>query len=100
MIIRKIRFGALTLFACFAFTASVQSQSPDPRSDTQSWNEVEFAVPLNEQVELTLSGTLRLGRNLRDLVDERVGASLRFKLGKYFEVSPGYEYIVKQPEGA
>ncbi len=96
---REITLGALILFACFAYTASAQSPlQPESRGDTQSWNELQFTVPINEQVDLTFSGTLRLGRNLGDFIDERVGAGLDFKLGKYFEISPGYEYIVKQPE--
>jgi len=69
MIIREIRLGALILIACFAYTASAQSQLQNLRSDTQSWNEVEFTLPVNEQIDLTLSGTLRLGRNLGDFID-------------------------------
>lgn len=97
-IFRNIRLRSFIIFACLTNAASAQSQPPNPRGDTQSWNEVQFTVPFNEQVELTLSGEFRLGRNLGDFVDERVGASLRFKLGKYFEFSPGYEYILKQPD--
>jgi len=96
MIARKILLFALIIFAFF-HTAFAQSL-PDSRNDTQSWNKVEFTVPVYESVDLVLSGDLRLGRNLSDFVDERVGARLNFKLGKYFELSPGYEYIVKQPE--
>ena len=96
MFCRKIRLGAFIIFA-FAHTAFAQSP-PASRSDTQSWNELQFTLPLNKQIDLVLSGELRLGRNVSDFVDERIGAALRFKLGKYFEISPGYEYIVKQPD--
>lgn len=98
MIFRSIRLGSLFIFAFSAHNALAQSQPADSRSDTKSWNEVQFTVPFSEQVEMTLSGEFRFGRNLSNFVDERVGASLRFKLGKYFDLSPGYEYIVKQTD--
>lgn len=91
------RLGLLLMLTVCVQTASAQT-AVDSRTDTQSWNEFQFTIPVTKQIDLTLTGEFRLGRNLGDFVDERVGASLRFKLGKYFEVSPGYEYIVKQPE--
>jgi len=98
MDLTSTRLGLVMMLLCF-WSPAVVGQSPtDMRGDTQSWNKVQFTVPLGDRIDLTFRGDLRLGRNLGDFVDERVGASLRFKLSTYIELSSGYEYVVRQPE--
>lgn len=87
------------LFIFGSFVHAVAAQAPDPGSDTQSWNKVQWTVPLNKHIDVTLSGDFRLGRNISDFVDERAGVTLRFKISKYLDLAPGYEYVVKQPDG-
>ena len=68
---------------------------PDP-DDSQLWTGVQVALPLREQTDLILSGTLRLGRDFSHLVYETGGAALRFRLGRYFAVSPIYQFVATQ----
>ena len=68
---------------------------PDP-DDSQLWTAVQVAVPLKERVDLILSGTLRLGRDFSRPVYETGGASVRFALGRYFALSPIYQFVATQ----
>jgi Protein of unknown function (DUF2490) len=87
----------LGLFLALALnTTSALAQSL-PETDTQQWNEVQFAVPITKQIDFILGGTLRLGRDIERPVDERIGAGVIIKIGKYFSVGPNYQYIGMQP---
>lgn len=77
--------------------ASAQSGKPAPQDDTQIWNDVQIAVPVNKQIDLNLFGTLRLGRDVTHAVDERAGFGFTFKGQKYFTFAPSYTYIATQP---
>jgi hypothetical protein len=77
------------------FTASAQPLVD--HTDNQQWNEVQVFIPVTKQIDFTLGGTLRLGRDFGRPVDERVGAGFSFKLGKYVTVSPNYQHIGMQP---
>jgi hypothetical protein len=58
-------------------------QSPVPKSDMQSWNDVQFTIPLNKKTEFVLIGTVRIGDNITQPVDERLGIRFNFALNKY-----------------
>lgn len=77
--------------------AAAQTLSPPGQADTQSWNDLQFTIPLNEEIDMILLGTLRLGRNLTNPVDERVGVNFRYNASKYVSLTPGYSYIRRQP---
>ena len=77
--------------------ARAQSKASAARDDTQIWSEVQFTTGLHERVDLRLHGHARLGRNVSDLVYERGGIDLAFKVHKYFSLGPGYWYVVAQP---
>jgi hypothetical protein len=79
--------------AQFSQRASIQ------KSDTQEWNDVQLAIPINKSTDLLLFGTLRFGRDVSHLVDERVGGGFTFRVKKYVYVSPTYQYIWMQPAG-
>lgn len=68
-----------------------------PKSDVQSWNEVQISTPICERVDLIFYGQLRIGRNISHFVDERIGGMLAFKVGQHLTLSPGYLYIATQP---
>src|SRR5258705_8479128 len=79
---------------CMAqFSQRVSIQNPD----TQEWNDVQLAIPINKSTDLLLFGTLRFGRDVSHLVDERVGGGFTFRVKKYVYVSPTYQYIGMQP---
>ena len=92
----RMIFCGLFMF-CSAGTAATQTLSPPQQSDTQSWNDLQFTVPLNKEIDMILLGTLRIGRDVTHPVDERVGVNFRFNAGKYLTLTPGYLYIRMQP---
>ena len=80
-----------------AKVSSAQNAVPfsDP-DDSQLWTAVQLALPLRERTQLILSGSFRLGRNFSHPVYETGGASLRFRLGRYFALSPIYQFVATQ----
>jgi hypothetical protein len=92
----KISFHCL-LILLTAATAAAQTLSPPQQADTQSWNDLQFTIPLNKEIDMILLGTIRIGRNVTHPVDERVGVNFRFNMGKYLSLTPGYLYIRMQP---
>jgi len=74
---------------------AVQLQVSDP-DDAQLWTGVQFALPLRERTQLILSGSLRQGRDFSHPVYESGGAAVRFRLGRYFAVSPIYQFVATQ----
>src|SRR6266699_782190 len=85
---KRKNLSRLLLVLGFLITAVVtntraQSSAPVPRADTQSWNDVQIVVPVNERLDLLLLGTLRVGRHVTHPVDERAGAGFSLKFNKY-----------------
>lgn len=87
---------AAALLLVLFFSSTSHGQILD-RSDTQEWNEVQVAIPLNKNIDFNLGGILRLGRHVGRPVDERIGAGFSFKFGKYLTVAPNYLHIGTQP---
>jgi hypothetical protein len=82
----------------FPIATIVFGQSaPPPRADTQIWNEVQVAIPVNKETDFVLLGTVRVGRNIHRPVNERIGAGVSFKFGKYLTVFPFYLHVASQP---
>src|SRR5215475_2871603 len=73
------------------------SQSRCPETDTQNWNDVYFAVPMNKRVDFVLQGTLRIGDNITTPVDERWGVGWIIKINKYLSFTPNYFHREAQP---
>ncbi|HEV8139554.1 MAG TPA: DUF2490 domain-containing protein [Pyrinomonadaceae bacterium] len=73
-------WSTFCMVVCVAHTVA---QSRVPESDTQSWNDVQFTVPMTKKVEFVMLGTLRFGDNLTTAVDERFGFGFNYKLNKY-----------------
>ena len=72
---------------------SVPVSDPD---DSQLWTSVQFALPLRERTQLILSGSFRQGRDFSHPVYETGGAAVRFRLGRYFALSPIYQFVATQ----
>lgn len=85
--------GSLLLLASSAWGQSAALL----HTDTQEWNDVQFAVPITKQIDFVLQGTLRFGRDISRPVDERLGFGFSFKIGKYLTISPNYLHIGTQP---
>ena len=86
----------LQLLTAFVLASFASAQSVD-RTDTQTWTDVQIAVPVTKQFDFNILGTLRLGRDISRPVDERIGVGFTFRAGKYVTVSPNYLNISMQP---
>jgi len=93
-----------TVFCCFS---SALSQTPaTDAADFQFWNETQLIFPLvktkddsgktTDKLSLFLNGNLRVGRNIRRLVDERIGFGFDYKHNKYVSFTPSYLYVAQQ----
>lgn len=67
--------------------------------DAQSWDELSALFSLTRAVRLELRGQLRFGGNLNDLIQDRAGANLAIRAGKYVTLAPSYIYIVRRLDG-
>jgi hypothetical protein len=87
MIQSKLFVSIITLVVCAA-GARVISQVP--KSDNQSWNDVQVTIPLDKRTEVVFQGTLRLGDNMTDPVDERWGIRFNSTLEKHVTLQTLY----------
>lgn len=86
-----------TIFLCLPKHRSVQAQTPIPKADTQSWNDVQLTVPLNQKVDFLIQGTVRIGGNLTTAVDERWGFGFNYKAWKYVTLNELYFHREAKP---
>ena len=90
--------AALLIIGMRGLCAAQFSQRPAvQKSDTQEWNDVQLAIPLNKTVDLLVLGTLRFGQHVTQPVDERIGGGFNFRVKKYVYFSPTYQYLWTQP---
>ncbi|HZH35039.1 MAG TPA: DUF2490 domain-containing protein [Pyrinomonadaceae bacterium] len=78
----------LILILCFA---SAKAQAPT--DDTQSWNDITFAAPLNKTTDFVVSASFRFGQDISTLVDRRIGVGFTYRAGKYLTLYPFYQNI-------
>jgi hypothetical protein len=86
-----------TLVACMSHTSHAQVNQANTRDDTQQWNDIQIAVPVTKQIDFTIYSTFRIGRDISQIVDRRIGAGFTFKAGKYLTFTPSYLNIVMRP---
>lgn len=91
-----MRLSAWACLLLFALSGLASAQIID-RTDNQSWNDVQVAVPLTKNIDFNMLGTLRLGRNISRPVDERIGTGFTFRFGQHLQIAPNYLYIGMQP---
>lgn len=82
---------------CVSLLLLVPVSAQLDQTDNQQWTDVQLAIPVTTQFDFNLHGTLRLGRDITHLIDERVGAGFTFRINKYVTVSPHYLHIGMQP---
>ena len=73
------------------------AQTPVPRADTQSWNDVQLTIPLSQKVDFLIQGTLRIGGKLSKAVDERWGFGFNYRLHKYVTLNELYFHREARP---
>ena len=84
---RPAVFMTVTLLLSLATRVPAQTISRVPETDVQNWNDVQFTVPVNKNVDFILTGTLRFGDNVTKAVDERFGAGFNYKLNAHLTLS-------------
>lgn len=91
-------FPFLTLTAILLCTGGrALAQTQIPKSDIQSWNDVQLTIPLTKKVDFLLQGTLRIGGNLSKAVDERWGFGFNYKVNKYVTLNELYFHREARP---
>jgi Protein of unknown function (DUF2490) len=99
---RSFKQPASSLIAMAAlalvFASATRAQTVSPvRDDNQFWTEYQLAVPLDDKTDLVAIGVLRFGRNVSRPVNERIGAGISSRVGKYLTVFPFYLHVAGQP---
>lgn len=81
----------------FALAAGAYSQivavPTADHDDTQSWNDLQLTVPVSKHFDLVAKLTLRFGRNVTDLSDERQQVGFAWKPTKSLTITPFYSFI-------
>jgi hypothetical protein len=88
--------GILAVVALLSVSVSGQTVTA-PRNDNQIWNETQLVKVLTEKRDLVMIGGIRIGRNLHQPVDERVGGGVAFKVHPDLTIQPTYLFISYQP---
>ena len=89
-----IAMAALAL----ALDSATHAQTVSPlRDDNQVWTEYQLAVPFDHKTDQVAIGDLRFGRNASRPVNERIGAGISRRMGKYLTVFPFYLHVAAQP---
>ena len=80
----------------FLFSTAAFSQPSPLPSQFQSWKEVQLIVPFVrskdpkgktvDKITATFTGTLRIGRSNLDFLDNRVGATIDFRVNRYLSL--------------
>lgn len=98
----------LLLFIVYFCFSPVFAQTSETDSvDNQLWHETQLSFPLIkteddsgktiDKLSFFLNGNLRIGRNVRHFIDERIGFGFDYKYNKYVSFAPSYLYIAQQP---
>lgn len=82
----------LVISLAFILPASAQPAFSDD-TDTQSWNEVQLSIPVHEKVDINLTTTIRIARDLTRFNEGRIGGGIGIKLNDSFSTAAGYNYI-------
>ncbi|MBK9216394.1 MAG: DUF2490 domain-containing protein [Chloracidobacterium sp.] len=83
--------GLMLVIAVLIGFARAQA-SPD-RKDNQAINDFQVSVPLTGRVDLLVLATARLGENMTDFSEGRLGGGISIRVGKGVSISPTYQLI-------
>lgn len=97
----------ILIIAGLLCSVSALSQTVPIDSDIQSWNDTSISFPLIkskdekgkevERLSFSINGTLRFGRNVSGLTDERIGVGINYRINKYVSLTPDIFYRRAQP---
>ena len=79
-----------------------------PQTDTQWWNDITITKPIVkakdkkgkefDKISIFFNGGLRIGNNVKTLIDERIGFGFDFKVYQFLTLSPSYFYRHNKPK--
>lgn len=81
------------LFAALAIGVFAQAPAVQDHEDNQSWNDVQLTVPVNEHFDFSTRLTLRIGKNISQLSDERFSVGFIWKPTKALSITPFYTFV-------
>jgi hypothetical protein len=84
---RKI-FFTLAIISFSVIIAAGQAIVDKP--DNQSWNDVQLTVPMNKQFDFYTALTVRFGKNITRVNDERFALGFVYKPNKAWSIMPFY----------
>jgi len=88
----------LSIFVVLVLAGLIKAQaSRVPKSDNQSWNDLQIAVPMTKKVDFTIQLTGRFGDNATQIADLRYGVGWVFRPNKYLSVNPFYFHREARP---
>jgi hypothetical protein len=94
---KSTKGGLLLASVLILCAANAKPQTRVPKSDNQSWNDVQITVPMSKKVEMVVLGTLRLGDNFSQPVDERWGLRFNIAVNKYVTLQTSYFHRDAEP---
>jgi len=93
-----MKIGILTLAVLTLSGAMAVAQtSRVPKSDNQSWNDIQLTVPMLKKLDLMTQLTLRLGDNATQTADQRLSVGFNYKANKYLSFLPFYTHREARP---
>jgi hypothetical protein len=92
-----MKTGVLLTGIFVVCVVNATAQSRVPKSDNQSWNDVQITVPMTKVVDFLGQVTLRLGDNATQTADQRWGVGFAFKVNKYLTFTPFYFHREARP---
>ncbi|HYW70150.1 MAG TPA: DUF2490 domain-containing protein [Pyrinomonadaceae bacterium] len=92
-----MKIAAFFIGVLVVYAPHVPAQSRVPETDNQSWNDVQLTIPLSKRTEVVFQGTLRLGDNMTDPVDERWGIRFNHTLEKHVTLQMLYFHREAKP---
>jgi uncharacterized protein DUF2490 len=91
------RLALLLVFSSSLSRAHAQSNPLPPLQDTQLWADFAASHSLSEKTDFFVDGGLRWGRNVRELVYERLAAGLSIQPRSYLSLVPRYTFLDTEP---
>ncbi|MEO7509891.1 MAG: DUF2490 domain-containing protein [Pyrinomonadaceae bacterium] len=85
--------GSIILLLLLGAASSVGAQALAGHDDNQSWNDVQLTIPLAHKVDFVTQLTLRFGKDISRLNEQRIGVGLAFKPAQHWTLLGGYQYI-------
>lgn len=90
----------LIILLWVSISVKSQTQPIANQDDLQSWNDIQLTVPMSKEFDFYTAVTMRLGKNISRLNDERFAIGFIYKPNKSWSLQPFYWNIqARNPRG-